>query len=109
MSLFQLNENKRVAAVTETITAKGPGRRAMRCVGKPGCYAVNTIETNDANCELTSGFVDVTDLIDAPGSRLFILGMYIIWKGKCPLQDLLFGGDTDCKKLINVFRLQQMQ
>ena len=62
--------------MTETITVKGPGRCTMRCVGKPGCYAVNTMETDDANCELTSGFDDVTDLIDAPGSRLFVLGMY---------------------------------
>ena len=62
--------------VIETITVKGPGRCAMTCVSKPGCYAINTLKTNDGNCELTSGFDDVTDLIDDPGSRLFVLGTY---------------------------------
>ena len=62
--------------VIETITVKGPERCAMHCMFKPGCYAINTMETDDANCELTSGFSDVMDLVDAPGSSLFVLGEY---------------------------------
>ena len=60
----------------ETVTVERLAQCAVYCVNKPGCYAINTMETNDANCELTSGFSDVTELTDVDTSSVYAIGEY---------------------------------